>query len=400
MVTPDEKLAIHGGQPVRRQMLPYARQWLAEDDIAAVLEVLHSDWLTTGPKVAEFEQAVAAFVGAQEGVAVSSGTAALHAAMEAAAIGPGDEVIVPAMTFVATANAVVFQGGTPVFADVDPGTLLLDVQDAARKITPHTKAIITMDYAGQPCDYEAVSALARRHNLLVIDDACHALGAEYLGKRLGSLADLTVFSFHPAKHLTTGEGGMIVTDHPELAAKLRRFRNHGLSADLQQRVKQGTWYYEMIDLGYNYRLTDFQCALGLSQLHKLPAWLERRQEIARAYDAAFRGMEALQPLEVSPKVYHAYHLYVIRLNPAHLKPSRDDIFRALRAEGIGVNVHYLPVPLHPFYQVGFNTTAESCPRAVAVSGQIISLPMFPRMSERDIRDVLAAVEKVIGAFSS
>jgi perosamine synthetase len=393
------ELAIRGGPPVRLNLLPYARQWLEADDIAAVLEVLNSDWLTTGPKVAEFEQALAAFVGAREAVAVSSGTAALHAAISAAGIGPGDEVIVPAITFVATANAVVFQGGTPVFADVAPGTLLLDLRDAERKITPRTKAIITMDYAGQPCDYEAFAALARRHNLLLIDDACHALGAEYQGKKLGSLADLTVFSFHPAKHITTGEGGMIVTDHPEFAAKMRRFRNHGLNVDLQQRAKTGTWYYEMIDLGYNYRLTDFQCALGMSQLRKLPGWLERRREIARAYDAAFQGMAALQPLEVSPEVAHAYHLYVIRLNPEHLKATRDEIFQALRAEGIGVNVHYMPVPLHPFYRDRFHTSPESCPGAAAAYEWIISLPMFPRLTDRDYEDVILAVNKVREAFS-
>ncbi len=393
------KLAIHGGVPVRQAMLPYAQQWLGEDDVAAVLEVLRSDWLTTGPQVAEFEQAVAAFVGAREAVAVSSGTAALHAAMFAANLGPGDEVIVPAMTFVATANAAVFQGATPVFADVHPDTLLIDPDSVKQKITPRTRAIVTVDYAGQPCEYEILNDLARRHGVTLIDDACHALGALDQGRKVGALADLTVFSFHPAKHITTGEGGMIVTDSPKYAERMRRFRNHGITTDLQQRAKQGTWYYEMADLGYNYRLTDFQCALGRSQLCKLPGWIERRREIAGAYDAAFAGMPAVRPLAVRPDVYHAYHLYVIRLDLKRLTAARDEVFRALRAEGIGVNVHYLPVPMHPFYQKTFGTRPHQYPEATAASNDILSMPIFPRMADKDVEEVIFAFRKIITAFS-
>jgi len=381
-----------------QEIIPYGRQWVDEEDLTAVLEVLRSAWLTTGPKVAEFEEEVAAFVGAPHAVAVSSGTAALHAAMSAAGISPDDEVLVPAVTFVATANAVVFQGGTPVFVDVDPGTLLMDVNDAESKITPRSKAIITMDYAGQPCDYEAWGNLARTRNLMLIDDACHALGAEYRGRKLGSLADLTVFSFHPAKHITSGEGGMVVTDSPEMADRMRRFRNHGLSADLQQRAKEGTWYYEMVELGFNYRLTDFQCALGISQLRKLPAWLERRRRIARAYDTAFSGVEEVRPLAVNPQVLHAYHLYVIRLDLTQLKCNRDDVFRALRSEGIGVNVHYLPVPLHPFYRRHSGHGELTCPAAEMAYKNILSLPIFPKMTDEDLGKVIAAVRKVISAY--
>ena len=219
------------------------------------------------------------------------------------------------------------------------------------------------------------------------------------GKKLGALADLTVFSFHPAKHITTGEGGMIVTDSPEFADRMRRFRNHGITTDLQQRAKQGTWYYEMADLGYNYRLTDFQCALGRSQLRKLTGWLERRREIAGAYDAAFAGMPAVRPLAVRPDVYHAYHLYVIRLDLTRLSTSRDEIFRALRAEGIGVNVHYLPVPLHPFYRETFATSPDQCPQAAAAAEGILSLPIFPRMADQEVEEVILAFHKVINAFS-
>jgi perosamine synthetase len=391
-------LAIHGGEPVRREMLPYARQLLDQDDINVVVETLGSDWLTTGPQVAAFERDFAGCVGAREAVAVSSGTAALHAAMHAASIGPGDEVLVPALTFLATANAVVFQGGTPVFADVCPDTLLLDPDCARRKITPRTRALVTVDYAGHPCDYGALQDMAQKNGLLLIDDACHALGADYQGRRIGALADLTVFSFHPAKHITTGEGGMIVTDSPEFADRMRRFRNHGITLDVQQRSAQGIWQYEMADLGYNYRLTDFQCALGRSQLRKLPGWVARRREIAQAYDAAFAGIPAVRPLAVRPNVYHAYHLYVVRLDLERLSASRDEIFRALRAEGIGVNVHYLPVPLQPFYQKTVGTRSDRCPVAFAASNDILSLPMFPGMTARDIEDVISACLKIMRVF--
>ncbi|HOM08487.1 MAG TPA: aminotransferase class I/II-fold pyridoxal phosphate-dependent enzyme, partial [Syntrophales bacterium] len=294
-------------------MIPYGRQSIDEEDIQAVVEVLRSDWLTTGPKVEEFERAFARAVGAKHAVAVSSGTAALHAAMYALGIGPGDEVIVPPMTFAATANCVVFQGGTPVFADVEEETLLIDPKEVERRITPRTRAIIAVDYAGQPCDYDELCRIAKNNNIYLVSDACHALGAKYKGRPVGSLADLTVFSFHPVKHITTGEGGMITTDHPELADRMRIFRNHGITTDHRQREALGSWFYEMVDLGYNYRITDFQCALGLSQLKKLPIWLKRRHEIADEYRKFFSGSIDFEPLIVRDKVYHAYHLYIIRL---------------------------------------------------------------------------------------
>ena len=394
------RLAIDGGTPVRQTMLPYGRQWLDEDDIAAVVEVLRSDWLTTGPKVAEFERAFADFVGTREAVAVSNGTAALHTAMYAAGIGPGDEVIVPAMTFAASANCVVFQGGTPVFADVDPDTLLLDPAQVEAKITPRTKAIIAVDYTGQPCDYDVLRAIADRHGLILVDDACHALGGSYRGRPVGTLADLNTFSFHPVKHITTGEGGMIATDDPDLARRMRVFRNHGITTDHRQREQQGSWFYEMVDLGYNYRLTDIQCALGLSQLCKLPGWVARRQEIAGRYDAAFAEMPTVRPLGVREDVSHAYHLYIVRLDVAQLRAARAEVFAALRAEGIGVNVHYIPVHLHPFYQERFGTGPGLCPIAETAYEQIISLPIFPRMADAGVDDVVRTMYKVVDAFAS
>lgn len=394
-----DRLAIHGGSPVRTTMLPYARQWLDDEDVAAVVEVLRSDWLTTGPKVVEFERAFAERVGAKEAVAVSSGTAALHAAVYALGIGPGDEVILPAMTFAATANCVVYQGGTPVFADVDPQGLLLDPDAVAAKITPRTKAIIAVDYAGQPCDYDALKDIARQHRLRVMADACHALGATYKGRSVGTLADLSTFSFHPVKHIATGEGGMITTDDPALAQAMRVFRNHGITTDHRQREQRGSWFYEMVHLGYNYRLTDIQCALGMSQLRRLPDSLSRRQEIAGMYDAAFRDLPAVSPLRVRPEVSHAYHLYVVRFDLTQLRATRAELFSALRAEGIGVNVHYIPVHLHPFYQQRFGTGPGLCPVAEQAYEEIVSLPMFPRMDDQDVRDVVAAVRKVVEAYA-
>jgi len=387
-------LAIDGGTPVRTTILPYGRQSVDEEDIAAVTEVLRSDWLTTGPKVAEFEKAFAAFTGAKEAVAVNNGTAALHTAMYALNIQPGDEVIVPTMTFAATANAVVFQGGKPVFCDCDPETLLIDVRDVERKITKRTKAVVAVDYAGQPCDYDALRSICAKHHLALVSDACHALGALYHGRPVGSLADLSTFSFHPVKPLTTGEGGMITTDNVEYAARMRRFRNHGLTSDHRERHEQGSWFYEMTDLGYNERLTDFQCALGLSQLKKVPLWTKKRQEIAQKYDAAFRDLP-LDSLGVRDGVSHAYHLYVARLRLAELSADRTQVFKALRAEGLGVNVHYIPVHMHPFYRDRFGTKKGDCPVAESAYESMLSLPIFAAMTQKDSDDVIEAVTKVL-----
>ncbi len=395
----NDVLALYGGRPVRKTLLPYGHQTVSEEDQRAVIDVLRSNWLTTGPKVAEFERAFAACVGAREAVAVSSGTASLHAAMFALGIGPGDEVIVPALTFVATANCVVYQGATPVLVDVDPDTLLLDPEQARANITPKTKAIIAVDYAGQPCEYEKLRALAGEHGLWLVADACHSLGGSYKGRAVGSLADLNAFSFHPVKPITTGEGGMVTTDNPGMALRMRRFRNHGITSDHFQREQGNSWNYEMVDLGMNYRLTDLQCALGLSQLPKLLEWRDKREAIARRYDEAFADWRALRPLAVRPEISHARHLYVIRFNLRWLRAGRDEIFRALRAEGIGVNVHYMPVHLHPYYRGRFELGAGLCPVAEAAHLEILSLPLFPSMSDEDVEDVIEAVKKVLEVYA-
>jgi perosamine synthetase len=400
--TQTSHLAVHGGTPVRAELLPYGRHEIDDDDVAAVARVLRSDWLTSGPVVGEFEAALARMVGAPEAVAVSNGTAALHAAMFAIGIGPGDEVIVPPMTFAASANAVVYQGGTPVFADVDPETLLLDPARVAEKITAHTRAIVAVDYAGQPCDYTRLRAIADGsagdRRIWLVADACHALGAREHGQPVGAIADLSAFSLHPVKHVTTGEGGAITTADPELAGRMRTFRNHGITVDHRQRSAQGSWIYEIVELGYNYRLTDIQCALGISQLAKLPARVARRQAIAAEYDRAFAALPEVRPLAVRDDVSHSYHLYVVRLDTSRLTCDRATAFSALRREGIGVNVHYIPVHFHPFYRQRFGHGPGLCPAAEAAYDQILSLPMFPGMTAGDIEDVVEAMTKVVAAF--
>lgn len=392
------RLAVDGGEPVRNRPLPYGRQSLDDADIEAVVEALRSDWLTTGPRVDEFEAAFAAYVGVAHAVAVCNGTAALHAAVHALGIGPGDEVVVPTMTFAASANCVVYQGGTPIFADVDAATLLLDAASVEARLTERTRAIIAVDYAGQPCDYTALRALAERHGLALVADAAHAAGAREGDRAVGSLADLSTFSFHPVKHMTTGEGGMITTDDARLAGRLRVFRNHGITSDHRQRATQGAFFYEMVDLGYNYRLTDFQSALGLSQLRRLESFVEARGAIAARYDDAFAEMPEVRPVAVRAGVRHAYHLYPIRLELHLLTAGRDAVMAALRAEGIGVNVHYIPVHLHPYYRERFGTHAGMCPHAERAYEELVTLPLFPAMTDADVADVIAAVRKVIDHY--
>lgn len=394
-----ESLAIHGGKPVRETLLPYGRQNLDEDDISAVVDVLKSDWLTTGPKVGGFEERFAAWLGVNHAVSFSSGTAALHGAAFAAGLAAGDEAITTPLTFCATANCVLYQDATPVFADVTADTLNLDPQEVAKKISKRTKAIIAVDYAGHPADLVALRELTAQHGLILIEDACHALGAEHAGKRVGGIADMTAFSFHPVKHLTTGEGGMVTTNDPKLAETLRRFRNHGISSEARQRQESGQWAYEMVLLGFNYRLTDIACALGLSQLEKLEANLARRRAIAACYTRAFRELPGIAVPAVRENVLPAWHLYPIRLQLEALSAGRKEIFRALRGENLGVNVHYIPVHTHPYYRERFGYGGGEFPVAEDAYQRLLSLPMFHGMTDRDVEDVIAAVGKVSEAYS-
>ncbi len=380
---------------IKKFFLPYGRHDIDEEDLEAVRTVLLSDWLTTGPKVEEFEQKVAKISGAEFGAAVNSGTAALHAAMAAIGIKPGDEVIVPPITFAATANAVVYQGGIPVFADVDPETLLIDPVKTKEKITSKTRAVIAVDYAGQMCDYDVLREITKKNGIYLIADACHSIGGSYKGSPSGSCADLTVFSFHPVKHITTGEGGMVVGSNKELIRRVKIFRNHGISDDLHQRQKKESWHYEIEMPGFNYRLTDFQCALGITQLKKLESRIQKRNFLAKQYDLFFEEIDGIAPLKKEAFGLHAYHLYVVKLDLGFLKKSRLEIFSSLRNEGIGVNVHYIPVHYHPFYKKTFNTSKGLCPIAEEAYEQILTLPLFPSMTKEDVKKVCSLVQKSV-----
>jgi perosamine synthetase len=295
------------------------------------------------------------------------------------------------MTFAATANCVVFQGATPVFVDVDPRSLLIDPDQVEAKITSRTKAVTAVDYSGHPADYDTLRTITGAHGIALLADACHSLGATYKQSSVGSLADLNMFSFHPVKHIATGEGGMVTTNNSQLAQRMRSFRNHGITTDLHQREKQGSWFYEMADLGYNYRITDFQCALGLSQLKRLSRFLEHRRKIAIKYNHAFSSVPVIEPLAVSLDICHAYHLYVIRVNFESLGSDRTTLFKTLRNKGIGVNVHYIPVHLHPYYRKTFGTGAGLCPQAEAAYESILSIPMFSAMTDEEVETVISAM---------
>jgi len=394
-----QTLAINGGTPVRSKYLPYGRQSVDDSDIQSVVDVLRSDWLTTGPKVAEFEETFAERVGAAHAVSFSSGTSALHGAAFAAGLKAGDEAITTPLTFAATANCVLYQGARPVFADVCQDTLNLDPEQFAQKVSSKTKAVLPVDYAGHPADLAAIGDIAQKHGLVIIEDACHALGAQYDGRAVGSIADMTVFSFHPVKHITTGEGGMVATNDPQFAETLRCFRNHGISSDARQRQSSGQWHYGMVLLGFNYRLPDIVCALGIQQLKRLDANLSRRREIAARYATAFREIAGVIAPVVRPEANPAWHLYPIRLDLEKLTADRAQIFRALRAENIGVNVHYIPVHTHPYYREQFGYQGGEYPVAEDAYSRLISLPMFHAMTDGDVEDVIEAVRKVLTCFA-
>ncbi|MDZ5606282.1 UDP-4-amino-4,6-dideoxy-N-acetyl-beta-L-altrosamine transaminase [Bacillus pseudomycoides] len=392
-------LAIHGGKPIRDHYLPYGKQSIDESDIQAVLNVLKSDFLTTGPTIKQFEEQVAAYVGAKYAVAFSNGTAALHGACFAAGISDGDEVITTPMTFAASANCVLYQGGVPVFADIKPDTYNIDPKSIKNKITTKTKAIIPVHFTGQPAELDEILKIAQEYNLTIIEDAAHALGATYKNKKIGSIGDMTMFSFHPVKHITTGEGGIITTNNKDYYQKLLQFRTHGITRDPDKLINNhGPWYYEMQFLGYNYRMTDIQAALGLSQLQKLDDFIAKRKQYVRIYQEEFKKFpELILPKQLND-VDSSWHLYVIRLNLSSLKVSRKDIFRALQKENIGVNVHYIPVHTQPLYkQMGY--MAGICPYAERLYEEFITLPLYSGMTEEDVKDVITAVKKVVTYYS-
>ena len=397
-----QELAINGGKPVRDELLPYGHQCIDEEDIKAVIEVLRSDWITQGPKVVEFEKIFATYVGARYAIAVNSGTAALHTACFAAGISKGDKAITTPITFAASANCVIYQGGAPVFADIREDTLNIDPEEIKKKITSDTRALIPVDFTGLPADLEEILQIARKNNLIVIEDASHALGATYKDSKIGSISDMTIFSFHPVKHITTGEGGMITTNNKKYYERLKVFRTHGITKEKDKLLNyEGPWYYEMQELGYNYRLTDFQCALGIAQLKKIDKNIQRRVEIAKRYNDEFKDLTEIIIPELNPLDSNsAWHIYIIQLNLEKLKVGRKEIYEALRAENIGVNVHYIPVHLQPYYRNKYNYHQGDFPKAERYYSRTITLPIFPKMAKNDIKDVIKAVKKVIAYYKN
>ncbi len=394
-----DRLAVDGGPAVRETPLGYARPWIGDDDRRAVLDVLEGDLLTTGPKVAELERAFATYVGARHAIAMSSGTAALHAALSAAVLDPGDEVLVPTISFVATANAALYVGAKPVFTDVVPDSLSIDLEDASRRLTPRTRAIIAVDYAGHPVAHGLLHAFARAHGLRFIEDACHAPGATTdTGERVGSLADSTVFSLHAVKPIAAGEGGLVTTDDDVVARRLSIFRNHGITTEAAERERGGQHRYDMVALGYNYRLSDIHCALALSQLGKAEQFLQRREALVSRYEEALRGVEGVQAIRPRSGSRSAWHLFVVQLDLDRLSVSRDVVMRAMFAEGIRCNVHYLPIHLQPYYRENLGTKPGLCPGAERAYERLLTLPLFARMEDRDVDDVMNALRKVLGHY--
>lgn len=391
-----ENLAIFGGTPVRETPIYYGRQFIDKDDIQAVVETLESDLITCGPRVEALEKKLCEVTGAKYAVVVSNGTAALHLAAMAAGIKEGDEVIVSSITFAASANCVLYCGGTPVFADIDPYTYNIDPKEIKKLITPKTKAIVAVDFTGQAVKLNEIRAICEENNLILIEDAAHSLGTYYDGKPVGSIADMTTFSFHPVKTVTGGEGGAITTNDEELYKKLRMLRTHGITKNADEMVNEshGPWYQEQVDLGYNYRMTDFQAALLLSQLKKLPAFSIRRKAIVEKYDDAFVMMPQIRIQREILESDTTRHLYVIRLVPGTLNCTKREFFDALCAENVCPQVHYLPVYWHSYYEkLGYKKGL--CPNAESYYEEAMSIPLYFSLSDQDVEDVIAAVKKVV-----
>lgn len=391
-----EQLAILGGKPVRKDKIYYGRQCVGEDDIQAVAEVLRSPFITCGPKVEKAERELASFTGARYAVVCSNGTAALHCACLAAGIGPGDEVITTPITFAASANCAVYCGAKPVFADIDPETYNIDPQSIRAHITPRTKAVVAVDFTGQAVRNREIREICDEFNLCFIEDAAHAIGTCYNGAPVGSLADITCFSFHPVKTITSGEGGAITTNSDDLYKKLVLAHTHGITHDddlMEDAPHEGPWYYEQISLGFNYRMTDFQAALLLSQLRKIASFKKRRREIVKKYDEAFKDVPGIIVQKEIPESDTCRHLYIIRLDLDKLTCTRRQFFDAMSAENIQCQIHYVPVYWFPFYKHrGYEKGL--CPVAEEVYRGIMSIPLYPMLSDDDVNDVIHAVRKI------
>ena len=395
-----ERLAIFGGTPVRSKSISYGRQYIDEHDIHAVAETLKSDYLTCGPKIDELEAKLCEITGAKYCVAVSNGTAALHIAALAAGIGEGDEVITTPITFAASANCALYCGARPVFADINPRTYNIDPASIRSHITPRTKAVVAVDFTGQAVELDEIRAICREHHLTLIEDAAHSIGTRYNGQPVGSIADMTTFSFHPVKTVTGGEGGAVTTNSKELYDKLVLAHTHGITRDRTQmrHPTDDPWYNEQVGFGFNYRMTEFQAALILSQLDKLERFSARRKEIVKMYDAAFSQMPQLQVQEEIPASDTTRHLYILRLRPETLSCTRREFFDALGAEGIRSQVHYLPVYWHSYYEsLGYEKGL--CPQAERYYAEVMSLPLFYSMTDEDVDSVIKAVRKIVEYYA-
>lgn len=392
------ELAINGGKPVSKNYIAYGRQHIDEDDIKAVNDVLTSPYLTTGPKIEEFENNLCKLTGAKYAVAISNGTSALHAACYVAGISSGDEVITTPITFAASANCILYCGGTPIFADIDPDTWNIDPQNIEKKITDKTKAIIAVDYTGQAVQIDEIKNICKKYNLIFIEDAAHSIGTKYKGIPVGAHADLTTFSFHPVKTITSGEGGAVLTDNENYYKKLMLFRTHGITRDVRLLSHiPFNGYNEQIELGFNYRMTDFQAALGNSQLKKIDRFSQRRKEIVDKYNAAFAGIPELIIQKEIAESDTTRHLYIIRIKSSALKVGRNEIYKALEAENIGTQVHYIPVYYHPYYrELGYEKGL--CPVAEALYEEIITIPLHYSLTNEDIDRVIEAVSRVISYY--
>jgi UDP-4-amino-4,6-dideoxy-N-acetyl-beta-L-altrosamine transaminase len=382
----------------KNNFIPYGRQWIDEDDIRAVVGVLKSDWLTQGPKIEEFERQISAYCGVQHAVVFNSGTSALHGAYFAVGLEKDDEFITTPLTFVATANAGVYLGARPVFVDIQEDTGNIDASKIEPEISLKTKLVAPVHYAGHPVDLVAISKIAKKHGLFVVEDACHAMGSMFKGEETGNCkySDMTVFSFHPVKHITTGEGGAVVTNNPDFYERLLMFRSHGITKRNLIYEPHGEWYYEMQLLGYNYRMTDIQAALGASQLRKLDVFVDRRRKIADTYNEAFAGNPFFDVPVERDYVFSAYHLYPLRIKDRH-RNMKKEIAIALKEKGIGTQVHYVPVYQHPFYrELGYENGL--CPVAEDFYQRELSIPLYPAMSDDEVRYVEKAVSEVFGGF--
>lgn len=381
---------------MRNKWIPFFLPSIGNDEKKAVLEVLESGWLTTGPKVKQFEQEFAKYIGARHAIAVNSGTAALHLALDAVGIKEGDEVIVPTMTFAATGEVVHYLKARPVLVDCEFGTFNMDPKDVERKITIKTKAIIPVHFGGEPCDMDRISEIAGHHNLKVIEDAAHALPAKHREKMVGTIGDITAFSFYATKNITTGEGGMITTDNDDYAERMRIMSLHGISEDAWKRyTAEGSWDYEILYPGFKYNMTDIAAAIGIQQLLKCDRFWETRKYYAELYDKGFEGVPEITTPALANGRQHAWHLYVIQLNLERLRIARNAFVELLKKENIGTSVHFIPLHLHPYYRESFGYKPEDFPNASSIYERIISLPLYPKMTEEDVNDVIEAVKKVV-----